>query len=93
MLVYLARDASERIRLKCYEGELRQVTVTDLGHEEPTVLLTKNFAVKSPTLVTRYAQRTLIENGILEANQFFHLDALSSRLNILRQSQNCARGW
>ena len=25
----------ERIRLKGYDGELRQVTVTDLGHEAP----------------------------------------------------------
>ena len=28
--------------------------------------------------MTRYAQRMLIENGISEAIQFFHLDALSS---------------
>jgi hypothetical protein len=43
----------ERIRLKGYEGELRQVTIIDLGHEEPTVLLTNNFQVECPALVTR----------------------------------------
>src|SRR5512133_2742034 len=37
------RVLDERIRLKGYEGELRQVTIIDLGHEEPTVLLTNNF--------------------------------------------------
>lgn len=72
----------ERIRLKDYEGELRQVTVTDLGHEDPTVLLTNNFTIKCPALVTRYAQRMLIENGISEAIQFFHIDALSSMVGL-----------
>jgi len=32
--------------------------------------------------VTRYAQRMLIENGISEAIQFFHLDALSSMVGM-----------
>ncbi len=72
----------ERIRLNRYEGELRQVTIADLGHEEPTLLLTNNFAVKCPALVTRYAQRMLIENGISEAIQFFHIDALSSMVGM-----------
>src|SRR3954466_12806033 len=72
----------ERIRLKDYEGELRQVTIIDLGHEEPTVLLTNNFESECPALVTRYAQRMLIENGISEAIQFFHLDALSSMVGL-----------
>jgi hypothetical protein len=72
----------ERIRLKGYEGELRQVTIIDLGHEEPTVLLTNNFQAECPALVTRYAQRMRIENGISEAIQFFHLDALSSMVGL-----------
>jgi len=76
------RVLDERIRLKGYEGELRQVTIIDLGHEEPTVLLTNNFQVECPALVTRYAQRMLIENGISEAIQFFHLDALSSMVGL-----------
>jgi len=33
-------------------------------------------------LVTRYAQRMLIENGISEAVQFFHIDALSSMVGM-----------
>jgi hypothetical protein len=72
----------ERIRLKDYIGELRQVTVIDLGHEDPTVLLTNDFEATCPALVTRYAQRMLIENGISEAVQFFHLDALSSMVGL-----------
>src|SRR3954454_3504028 len=72
----------ERIRLKDYEGELRQVTIIELGHEEPTVLLTNDSRGDCPALVTRYAQRMLIENGISEAIQFFHLDALSSMVGL-----------
>ncbi len=72
----------ERVCLKGYQGELRQVTVRDLGHEEPTILLTNNSKIRCPALVTRYAQRMLIENGIAEAVQFFHLDALSSMVGL-----------
>jgi hypothetical protein len=72
----------ERMVLKGYQGELRQVTVIELGHEEPTILLTNNFKIHCPALVTRYAQRMLMENGIADAVQFFHLDALSSLVGL-----------
>jgi hypothetical protein len=72
----------ERIVLKGYQGALRQVTVIELGHEEPTILLTNNFKIHCPALVTRYAQRMLMENGIADAVQFFHLDALSSLVGL-----------
>jgi hypothetical protein len=76
------RVLDERVILKDYKGPLRQITIIDLGHEEPTILLTNNFQNSCPTLVTRYAQRMLIENGISEAIQFFHLDALSSMVGL-----------
>jgi len=72
----------ERIPLPGYRGSVRQVTVIELGHEDPTILLTNNFKIDCPSLVTRYAQRMLIENGISEAIQFFHLDALSSMVGL-----------
>jgi len=72
----------ERVTLAGYQGELRQLTVMELGHEEPTVLLTNHRKVGPVELVTRYAQRMLIENGISEAVQFFHIDALSSMVGM-----------
>jgi hypothetical protein len=72
----------ERIRLKGSEGELRQVTVIDLGHEEPTVLLTNNAKIRCPAWVTRWAQRMLVENGIADAVQFLHVDALPSLVGL-----------
>ena len=76
------RVLDQHLSLKGYEGTLRQMTVIDLGHEEPTVLLTNNLKLSAPALVTRYAQRMLIENKISEAIQFFHIDSLSSMVGL-----------
>jgi len=76
------RVLDERVPLAGYTGKVRQITVIDLGHEEPTILLTNNLRSGCATLVTRYAQRMLIENGISEAIQFFHIDALSSMIGM-----------
>jgi hypothetical protein len=72
----------ERVTLSGYDGELRQLTVMELGHEEPTILITNHRKLGPVELVTRYAQRMLIENGISEAVQFFHIDALSSMVGM-----------
>jgi hypothetical protein len=67
-----------RIALADYDGALRQVIATDLGHEEPTILLTNQLTRKAANLVERYAQRMIIENSIADGIDFFHMDALSS---------------
>src|ERR1022692_4363135 len=72
----------ERVTLSGYQGDLRQLTVMELGHEEPTILLTNHRKLGPVELVTRYAQPMLIENGISEAVQFFHIDALSSMVGM-----------
>jgi hypothetical protein len=56
----------------------RQFFVEDLGHDKPTILLTNEAAVPAAKLITRYAQRMLIENALSDAVRFFHIDALSS---------------
>ena len=56
----------------------RQFFVTDLGHDEPTVLLTNDAHASVKNLITRYAKRMLIENALADAVRFFHIDALSS---------------
>jgi hypothetical protein len=72
------RVLDRRITLKDYDGPLRQLTVTDLGHEEPTLLLTNHLTRSATHLIGRYAQRMLIENNIEDGIDFFHMDALSS---------------
>lgn len=72
----------QRVWLKGYAEEIRQLTVVELGHEEPTILLTNNLKATPVQLITRYARRMLIENGIAEAIHFFHIDALSSMIDL-----------
>jgi hypothetical protein len=61
---------------------LRQMFVQDLGHDEPTILLTNQRHTSAKALVTRYAQRMLIENALSDAVRFFHIDALSSAVGL-----------
>lgn len=72
------RILDRRITLNHYQGLIRQLTVADLGHQEPTLLLTNQLRVSPAKLITRYAQRMVIENAIQDGIDFFHMDALSS---------------
>ena len=72
------RLLDQQVTLRDYDGPLRQLIVTDLGHEEPTILLTNQLRRSATTLIQRYAQRMLVENAIADGIDFFHLDALSS---------------
>jgi transposase len=56
----------------------RQFFIKDLGHEDPTILLTNDTDATARQLVARYAKRMLIENALADAVRFFHSDALSS---------------
>ena len=72
------RVLDRRIALTGYDGPLRQLTIADLGHEDPTLLLTNQLNRSASHLIGRYAQRMLIENNIEDGIDFFHMDALSS---------------
>jgi len=62
--------------------DFRQFFVEDLGHDDPTILLTNQHRVSAKRLITRYAQRMLIENALSDAVRFFHMDALSSAVGL-----------
>jgi DDE family transposase len=72
------RILDRTISLKGYDGPLRQLIVTELGHEQPTFLMTNQIRRSAAKLIGRYAKRMLIENNIADGIEFFHLDALSS---------------
>lgn len=59
----------------------RQLFIEDLGHDEATILVT-NDRQGAATVITRYAQRMLIENALSDAVRFFHMDALSSAVGL-----------
>jgi hypothetical protein len=72
------RILDQKITLSHYAGRIRQIVIADLGHEEPTFLLTNQLHRSAPKLIGRYAQRMIIENSIADGIDFFHMDALSS---------------
>jgi hypothetical protein len=72
------RILDRQITLEGYEGPIRQIAVKELGHEEPTLLLTNHLRRSAVKLVERYARRMLIENNIADGVNFFHMDSLSS---------------
>ena len=55
--------------------------IEDLGHDEPTILLT-NERRSAAKVITRYAQRMLIENALSDAVRFFHMNALTSAVGL-----------
>jgi hypothetical protein len=72
------RILDDQVTLADYTGPIRQLTVADLGHEEPTLILTNQLQRSPAHLIGRYAKRMLIENNIEDGVNFFHMDALSS---------------
>jgi hypothetical protein len=68
-------------RIQIENRRFRQFFITNLGHEEPTILLT-NDQKSAKNLITRYAQRMLIENALSDAVRFFHMNALSSAVGL-----------
>jgi len=78
------RYVDERVRLRGYEGEVRQVAFDGLGKEQPTLLLSNNTEETARQLLIRYAGRNRVEGGLGDCVNFFHLDCLASevRLNV-----------
>ena len=72
------RIKDSKITLRDYQGHIRQIVIADLGHEDPTFLLTNQLTRSASKLIERYAQRMIIENNIADGIDFFHMDALSS---------------
>jgi transposase len=70
----------EVLHLKGIDHPLRQIAIRNIGHDQPTLLITNDLTTPAKDLFTRYAERMIIENE-LDANiSGFHLNALSSGL-------------
>src|SRR5262249_54136343 len=78
------RYLEEAVHLRGYEGPIRQIAVTGLGHDQPTLFLSNHFEETPRELIIRYAGRNRIEDGLGIGVNFFHLDCLASevRLNV-----------
>src|SRR5271166_1837824 len=70
------------IRLTGYPGTVRQLVVTGLGRDAPTVIITNDHDLSIKALIKHYARRMTIEQRLAEIIQAFHADALSSAVNL-----------
>src|SRR6266568_163025 len=70
------------VKLTGYPGTVRQLIVTGLGHDTPTVIITNDHTTPTKTLLAHYARRMTIEQRPAEIIRAFHLDALSSTVNL-----------
>jgi hypothetical protein len=69
-------------RVRIADRDFRQLFIRDLGHEEPTILLTNDRKASAGKLIVRYAQRMLIENALSDGVRSFHMNALSSSVGL-----------
>jgi hypothetical protein len=73
---------SAAVKLTSYPGTVRQLIVTGLGREAPTVLITNDTQITAKALIAHYARRMTIEQRLAEIIQAFCADALSSAVNL-----------
>src|SRR5271155_233342 len=73
---------SAAVKLTSYPGTARQLIVTGLGREAPTVLITNDRQITTKALIAHYARRMTIEQRLAEIIQAFCADALSSAVNL-----------
>jgi len=70
------------ITMRGYDGQIRQIVMRNNGHDQPAFLITNDFETPVELVISNYARRWRVENGIAEAVKFFHLNALSSPILI-----------
>ncbi|MCA1703695.1 MAG: hypothetical protein LC808_10720 [Actinobacteria bacterium] len=73
---------SASVHLTSYPGTVRQLIVTGLGRDAPTVIITNDHNIKTKALIEQYARRMTIEQRLAEIIQAFCADALSSAVNL-----------
>ena len=73
---------STGVRLTGYPATVRQLVVTGLGRDAPTVLITNDTDLPAKALIEHYARRMTIEQRLAEIIGAFHADALSSTVNL-----------
>jgi hypothetical protein len=63
--------------LSAYPRPIRQLAVTGLGHDQPTLIIANDDAAPARKIIQAYARRMNIEQRLAEAIQAFSLDALA----------------
>lgn len=72
----------ERVKIKDYDGEIRQICIKGHGKIKPAIIITNEFDLSEEVIVRRYSRRWIVEKGISEQIEFFHLNRNSSGIVI-----------
>jgi transposase-like protein len=70
------------VALTGYPGTVRQLVVTGLGRDAPTVIITNDQDMTTRNVISQYARRMTIEQRLAEIIRAFCADALSSTVNL-----------
>ena len=68
----------DMIKLKEVSAKVRQIAISNIGRDEPTLLITNALTTPGKDLFARYAERMMVENELDAYIGGFHLDALTS---------------
>jgi Transposase DDE domain group 1 len=63
--------------LSAYPRPIRQLAISGLGHDQPTLLITNRSQLPARHIIRAYARRMNIEQRLAEAIRSFSLDALA----------------
>src|SRR3990167_4167210 len=69
-----------RTTLSKYDGEIREIILTEHGRQRPTFLITNDFDLDVKLVIRKYAKRWMVEKEIAEQIAFFHLNMPSSSI-------------
>jgi transposase len=72
----------EKVFIRDYGDHLRQIAITGHGKIKPALLITNDFERSCEEMIRKYTRRWLIEKGISEQIEFFHLNRVSSSMVI-----------
>ena len=76
------RVYEEKVFLKGYDKEIRQIIITGNGKIKPAVIITNDFDLTTEQIIRKYARRWIVEKSISEQIDFFHLNMVSSSMVI-----------
>ena len=68
----------DMIKLKDVSSKVRQIAITNIGRDEPTLLISNDLTTPGKNLFARHAERMMVENELDAYISGFHLDALTS---------------
>ncbi len=78
----LLKVYEQHLTPKDYGQPLRQIAISSSGRSKPALIITNDLALPTEQIVRKYARRWLVEKGISQQIEFFHLNKLSSAMVI-----------